>query len=312
MAKSRRFRVLLVRGDGTRILRVALPRWVVTFTLGAVTVGATLVGTSLGAIYRDYLSLRDQRASLAAMLPRLAEQQVLLDSYQNEARELMAEVDGWREIHARILEPFGPEAGSGRRGSGIGGGTATGPLDRDADRADVKEDLARLSGLVKEEGEKLRALEQFLSRAGGVLAALPSRWPIRGPVNSEFGRRLSPWAQGAEYHSGIDIGAPIGSPVTAPAPGLVVFAGRQAEYGITLIIDHGNDTKSLYGHLSRLNVSADQRVRRGDLVALTGNTGRSSGPHLHYEIQVNGQPVNPNTYLWGQPLEGAPTASSEK
>ena len=79
---------------------------------------------------------------------------------------------------------------------------------------------------------------------------------------------------------------------------MVVFAGRHPEYGVTLIIDHGNETKSLYGHLSKLNVSAEQKVQRGDLVALTGNTGRSSGPHLHYEIQVRGQAVNPHTYLW--------------
>ncbi|HET8529819.1 MAG TPA: M23 family metallopeptidase, partial [Methylomirabilota bacterium] len=70
------------------------------------------------------------------------------------------------------------------------------------------------------------------------------------------------------------------------------------EYGVTLIIDHGNDTKSLYGHLSKLNVTLDQAVRRGETVALTGNTGRSSGPHLHYEIQVKGQPVNPHSYIW--------------
>ena len=111
------------------------------------------------------------------------------------------------------------------------------------------------------------------------------------------GARL-PWAASSEFHSGIDIGAPIGTEVKAPAPGTVVFAGRQAEYGVTLIIDHGNETKSLYGHLSKLNVAADQKIQRGDLVAFSGNTGRSSGPHLHYEIQVRGQPVNPNTYLW--------------
>jgi murein DD-endopeptidase MepM/ murein hydrolase activator NlpD len=185
-----------------------------------------------------------------------------------------------------------------KRGAGIGGGTATSALDGDADRASVKEDLARLAGEVKDEGDNLRALEQFLARAGKLLASLPSRWPIRGPLNSEFGPRASPWAASSEFHSGIDIGAPIGTEVKAPAPGTVVFAGRQAEYGVTLIIDHGNDTKSLYGHLSRLNVATDQKIQRGDLVAFSGNTGRSSGPHLHYEIQVRGQPVNPNTYLW--------------
>jgi murein DD-endopeptidase MepM/ murein hydrolase activator NlpD len=79
---------------------------------------------------------------------------------------------------------------------------------------------------------------------------------------------------------------------------VVIFAGQHVEYGVTLIIDHGNDTRSLYGHLSRLYVGMDQAIKRGDTVALTGNTGRSSGPHLHYEIQVKGQPVNPHSYTW--------------
>jgi murein DD-endopeptidase MepM/ murein hydrolase activator NlpD len=261
-------------------------------------VGAGLVATSVGAIYSDYASLRAQRATLAAMLPRLADQQAIVEAYRAQASALRAEIDSWRDVHARILEPFGPDAGPSKRGSGIGGGTSSMPIDGDADRFDIKEEMARLGDLVQEQGDHLRALEQFLSRAGKVLASLPSRWPIRGPVNSEFGRRLSPWSAAAEHHSGIDIGAPIGTPVHAPAPGTVVFSGPHAEYGLTVVMDHGNDTKSLYGHLSRLGVLAGQQVRRGDLLALTGNTGRSSGPHLHYEIQVGGQAVDPYTYLW--------------
>jgi len=290
--------VLLDRGDEKCIGRMTAPRWAVLAALCGMAVGIVLVAASLAAIYSDYLALRSQRTSLPAAETRLVEQQALLDAYAAQAREMRAEINGWREIHARILDPFGPEAGPEQRGAGIGGAAATSPLDGDADRAGTKEEMARLSLLVREEGANLRALEEFLSRAGKLLAALPSRWPIRGPVNSEFGRRLSPWAASSEYHSGIDIGAPVGTAVKAPAPGVVVFAGRQAEYGITVIIDHGNDTKSLYGHLSKLSVAADQQVQRGDLIALTGNTGRSSGPHLHYEIQVRGEAVNPNTYLW--------------
>ena len=161
-----------------------------------------------------------------------------------------------------------------------------------------REELSRLTSAVKEEGENLRSLERFLSRAGKVLASLPSRWPLRGQVNSDFGKRRSPWAPNSEFHSGMDIGAPIGTAVKAPAPGTVVFAGRHPEYGMTLIIDHGNETKSLYGHLSRLGATPGQHVQRGEAIASSGNTGRSSGPHLHYEIQVKGQSVNPHSYLW--------------
>src|SRR5262249_48188313 len=118
------------------------------------------------------------------------------------------------------------------------------------------------------------------------------------PVNSEFGRRLSPWTPSAEFHSGMDIGAPIGTPIHAPAPGTVVFAGRQPDYGLTLIIEHANETRSLYGHLSRLGAATDGKVERGQPIGWSGNSGRSSGPHLHYEIQVKGHAVNPHTYLW--------------
>ena len=109
---------------------------------------------------------------------------------------------------------------------------------------------------------------------------------------------MSPWSAKSEFHSGLDIGAPIGTAVKSPAPGTVVFAGIHPEYGQTLIIDHGHETKSLYGHLSKLQATVNQKVQRGEVVALSGNTGRSSGPHLHYEIQVKGQSVNPTSYLW--------------
>jgi murein DD-endopeptidase MepM/ murein hydrolase activator NlpD len=213
-------------------------------------------------------------------------------------REIRAEIDSWRGLHAKIWEPFGPEAGPAKRGTGIGG---SGVAAAEAERAPVKEEMDRLLGIVRDEGESIRTLERFLGRASRVLASLPSRWPVRGPVNSDFGQRRSPWAPNSEFHSGIDIGAPIGTPVRAPAPGVVAFAGPHAEFGITLIIDHGNDTRSLYGHLSKLHVALDQQVKRGETVALTGNTGRSSGPHLHYEIQVKSQPVNPHSYIWEDP-----------
>jgi len=295
---ARRFNLLLVRGDGTRVLRLTFPRWTLAAGLGLL---ALMVVLGVGALryFDDYLTIRRERESLLAMSSRLADQTALIDLYQRRLRELRAEVDGWRDVQARIWAPFGPDVGPAKRGPGIGGGTSSSPLDgTPPGREDVRDELALLSGRVKEEGDNLRSLERFLSRAGKLLASLPSRWPLRGPINSEFGHRLSPWATNAEFHSGLDIGAAIGTEIRAPAPGTVVFAGRLPEYGITLIIEHGSDTKSLYGHLSRLKVVADQTVERGQVIALTGNTGRSSGPHLHYEIQVKGQPVDPTSYLW--------------
>jgi murein DD-endopeptidase MepM/ murein hydrolase activator NlpD len=294
MLAPRKFNFLVVHDDGRRIARVTLPRWLILSVLGLFVVAPV----SVAVIYTDYLQLRSQRASLNDLAARVAEQQGVIDASQSKMREIRAQIDGWRELHARIWEPFGPENGFAKRGTGIGGGTGPARIAETPDRAAIGDELDRLTGIVNEEGDNLRALERFLRRATSVLAALPSRWPVRGQVNSGYGSRVSPWSATSEFHSGLDIGAPVGTPVKAPAPGIVVFAGVHAEYGQTLIVDHGNDTKSIYGHLSRLNVAVNEKVQRGEVIALTGNTGRSSGPHLHYEIQVKGQSVNPNSYLW--------------
>jgi murein DD-endopeptidase MepM/ murein hydrolase activator NlpD len=295
MPAPRRFNFLVVHDDGRRIARVTLPRWLILSVLGL----SVVVPVSVAVIYyTEYLHLRSQRATLNDLAARVAAQQGVIDASQSKMREIRAEIDGWRELHARIWEPFRPEDGSARRGTGIGGGTGPARVAETPDRAAIGDELDRLTGIVKGEGDNLRALERFLGRATRVLAALPSRWPVRGQVNSDYGSRVSPWSAKPEFHSGLDIGAPVGTPVRAPAPGIVVFAGVHAEYGQTLIVDHGNDTKSIYGHLSRLHVAVNQKVERGEAIALTGNTGRSSGPHLHYEIQVKGQSVNPTSYLW--------------
>jgi murein DD-endopeptidase MepM/ murein hydrolase activator NlpD len=288
-------RVVVERGDGARVIRVSAPRWMVSVAVGAV--GLTLIAG--GAWYRDYASLRGQRAAFTALESRLAEQRLAFDGFQARVGQIRAEVDSWRGLHDRIWAPFGPEAGTEHRGTAIGGRAASAASIAEEPASGTLEELDRLASVVGEESQSLRSLERYLERAGRVLGALPSRWPVRGPVNSEFGRRNSPWSEDRlEAHSGMDIGAPRGTPVLAPAAGTVVFAGSQPEYGITLIIDHGNDIKTLYGHLTRVDVTAEQKVERGQVVAQTGNTGRSSGPHLHYEIQVKGQPVNPRSYLW--------------
>jgi murein DD-endopeptidase MepM/ murein hydrolase activator NlpD len=203
---------------------------------------------------------------------------------------------GWRELHARIWEPFGPELQPGGRDRAIGG-AALRP-DSKTGRLSPRDELEQLAESVAEQGDSLKALDRLMTRAGKALAALPSRWPVRGAVNSEYGMRQSPWAQGTEFHSGIDIRSQHGTPVRAPAAGSVTVAGTYQEYGITVILDHGQDIKSLYGHLSRLNVKPGERVERGALVGWSGNTGRSTGAHLHYEILVKGHTVNPRAYLW--------------
>jgi len=123
------------------------------------------------------------------------------------------------------------------------------------------------------------------------LVALRSHPPVLGPISSDFGAPRSFWLN--RPHTGIDIIARRGTPVRAPAGGTVTYAGWHGGYGKTIIIDHGGELRTLYGHLSHVQVSRGQHVAPGATIALTGATGHASGPHLHYEILVRGRPVNP-------------------
>jgi len=128
---------------------------------------------------------------------------------------------------------------------------------------------------------------------------VPDMWPILGPVNSGFGEREDPVLGNGEgeFHKGVDIGAIDGTPVHAPASGRVVKAGMGTGYGREIMIDHGNGIATVYGHLSGFNVVAGQSVVKGEVIGYVGHTGRVTGPHLHYEVQVHGTAVNPHKYL---------------
>ncbi len=211
MKQPHRFTLLLVRRDGTRILRLNLPRRVL---YGGLTVLALAV-SALGAIYGDYISLKQRYGEVAALHRQAAEQQALIEAFHTRIGEIRGEISTWRGLHAKIWEPFGPEAGPAPKGTGIGGGApvrAAFPGDRVA----VSRELDLLSATVNEEGQSLRALERLIGKAGRALAALPSRRLVRGTVNSEFGRRLSPWTGEPEFYNGIDISAGRGTPVKDP------------------------------------------------------------------------------------------------
>ena len=134
------------------------------------------------------------------------------------------------------------------------------------------------------------------SKAGA--ANIPSIWPVVGTLRSGVGVRSNPFGGSSlEYHKGQDIAAPTGTPVNATADGVVVVAGWVKGYGNGIYIDHGNGITTRYGHLSRIDVVVGQAVRQGGHLGLVGSTGRSTGPHLHYEVRINGQPMSPLQYL---------------
>jgi murein DD-endopeptidase MepM/ murein hydrolase activator NlpD len=130
-----------------------------------------------------------------------------------------------------------------------------------------------------------------------MLLSTPSIWPVRGWLSSTFGVRDDPFSKNKKFHEGLDIANNPGLPIKATGNGVVTFSGINGGYGNVVMIDHINDIQTRYGHLQNFIVKFGQRVKKGQIIGYLGNTGRSSGPHLHYEIRKNGIPVNPKLYI---------------
>lgn len=126
---------------------------------------------------------------------------------------------------------------------------------------------------------------------------VPSLWPVRGRLTEGFGQRLDPFSGEGVFHSGVDISTAYGTRVESPSDGIVLQAGVQSGYGNQIVLDHGFGMMTKYGHLSKINVVVGQEVKRGQIIGAVGMTGRTTGPHLHYEVIVNDTPVNPMKYL---------------
>ena len=141
--------------------------------------------------------------------------------------------------------------------------------------------------------------------------SIPSRMPVNGAaLTSGFGMRWHPVIGGRHQHKGVDLAEPVGSPVYATADGMVSRADWFSSYGLFISLEHGGNIQTRYGHLSRLNVAAGQAVHKGDLIGYVGTTGRSTGPHLHYEVRIAGVAVNPVPYLQGGVMTAvAPSAA---
>jgi murein DD-endopeptidase MepM/ murein hydrolase activator NlpD len=218
-------------------------------------------------------------------------------------RKLGSTVPGAELVGAGVGGAPGPASespvGNGRGGAVSGGEPAGGirmPGDPEPDR-DLLVKLDDLSKKVKTQEQESRALQSYFQDQQSLLSAAPSIWPVRGWLTSDFSARLDPYTKEKQMHEGLDIAAAIGTPVRAPADGTVIFNGQEGGYGHVLVIDHGYGLKTRYGHLSRIDVKLGEKVKRGQFVAAVGNSGRSTGPHLHYEVRVNGIADNPRKFI---------------
>ncbi|MEA3416526.1 MAG: M23 family metallopeptidase [Thermodesulfobacteriota bacterium] len=187
---------------------------------------------------------------------------------------------------------------------GVGGSTP-GDLDTQIPLTDKHNSLVRemheqtkqldFASINQKQG--FESLLKYLEDQQNLLASTPAIRPVSGWTSSRFGYRVSPFTGLREFHKGLDIATRTGTPIVAAADGVVTFAGRKGLLGKTIIIDHGHGMVTRYGHADKLLKKRGKAVKRGDTIALVGNTGRTTGSHLHYEVRLNGIPVNPEKYI---------------
>ncbi len=179
---------------------------------------------------------------------------------------------------------------------GVGGSTPEDGIGKM--RSDcLNRDLDRLIEEAAVREKSFRDLIEFLKKQKSILACTPSIWPVRGWVSSEFGTRRSPFTGHREFHRGIDIATDPGREIVASADGIVVSTGIDPNMVRFVHLNHSRGYSTFYGHLLRSVVHKGQVLRRGDIIGFVGDSGRSTGPHLHYTVLLNGMPVNPRKYL---------------
>lgn len=165
------------------------------------------------------------------------------------------------------------------------------------DISELRDLLTKMSEFTAAGDSKMETLKETEGKLQQYMDAMPTLWPIEGKITSKFGDRQDPFWFGTAFHSGYDIAAQYNAPVAASGSGEVTFAAYSGSYGNCVIIDHGYGVASVYGHNSSLLVKVGQIVKKGDIIAKAGSTGRSTGPHVHFEVRIDDKPVDPNGFL---------------
>jgi len=253
----------------------------------------------------DYASIKRDNTELLRLRAQAKEQSRQVKELALQVDEFADRMEELRQFDKkiRILSSYQTERDK-KIPLGIGGASGTDVRLRellDADQqALVSETRKAISALNEDADYREQSFNElllFLREQKSVLAATPSIWPVKGWITSEFGMRESPFSVGVEFHNGIDIATRYGKEVIVPADGLVVEASYRARDGNYIKIDHNHGYSTVYCHLSKFCVKEGMRVKKGDLIGNVGNSGRSTGSHLHYTVLVNDVAVNPRRYL---------------
>jgi murein DD-endopeptidase MepM/ murein hydrolase activator NlpD len=307
MLRKRYYILFVARDEDGRVRKISLPVQYVYGFVAAALVGAfTIVG--LAGSYTRMLLKTESFNQIRQ------ERETLRKNYQQ-----MAQVAHERDIQVASLGALASEVTAiyglkqnkltGGRHAAAAAAAATPSslaLTDDVNQQQVKLSLDQFYALRTQalSGRVARALEGGLTSgtSSGLtdwtqIADAPSLWPVEGRVTSSFGEREDPFNGEGAFHAGLDISAPSGTVVRATGDGLVDSAASVNGYGREVILDHGHGVRTVYGHLSGMLVLAGQHVVRGQIIGYVGQTGRSTGPHLHYEVRINNVPVNPHKYL---------------
>ncbi len=289
---SKRFYVLFVaRGEDGQLRKIPIPaRYLYVLAVGAVVgvLGLTGVASSYTRMLfkvSSYNQLRAEREDLKNRYSNLEQASKERDIQVASLGSLASEVSSLYGLKSapELIGAAGPDR--------VEGTQLSSSLDR---LYNLK--TAALTGATSA-GISM-GMTKDVTTADWVRAnSAPNLWPVEGPVTGSFGERIDPFNGEGAFHSGVDIGALYGQAIISPAEGVVQFADFMGGYGRAVILDHGHGVTTRYGHMKSFAVYPGQHVHRGDTIGYVGDSGRSTGPHLHYEVRINDVPVNPHKYL---------------
>ncbi|MDJ0852829.1 MAG: M23 family metallopeptidase [Myxococcota bacterium] len=326
--ESERLSLIVVSDETSPIRRMDLRRSTVRRAVWAAGVVALLL---LAALV-DWVMVRLEHPELGRLRQVTAEQQARIDSFDDTVAEVEATLSRVREFERKVrtianlpgsaaaggagvveVGPAGDGDLDGQGGEAVeavptGAGTLP-PSSRAPGKARSSDDQDELLSLLRQEVKRLGhvadqrqlSLQELVTQLEDKhqrLASSPAVWPTQGWLTSRFGTRISPFTGKRQFHAGIDVAGERGTPVIATANGKVVFSGSKGPLGKTVIIDHGHGIRTHYGHNHELFVKRGEKVERGQKIATLGNSGRSTGPHLHYTVEVRGKAVNPLDYIF--------------
>jgi len=291
---------MIIPGRKSGVKKISVSKVLIRNILIA-SLAAILV--TLYVVY-DYASIKRDRAELVRLRAQTKEQ-------SQQFRDLAMKIDGFadrmeqlRQFDKKIRILSADQTSRDKKlPLGIGGSDketrVKDLLDQDQQKliTGMRKGITKLNKDANDREKSFNELLAFLHEQKSILAATPSVWPVKGLVTSEFGVRESPFRSGVEFHKGLDISTRSGKEIVAPADGLVIVSSYDSQDGNFVKIDHGRGLATGFAHLSRMAVKQGMRVKKGDIIGYVGDTGRSTGPHLHYSVFVNNVPVNPSKYL---------------